>query len=140
MNTKRKIQSALLAGVMAASFAVPAMASPMMQPVHEGDATFITGGIGADEQQALEASAKNYNLEITNANKAGDFTADTNFQITSKNGREMISATNTGPLFYAKLPAGEYTIRATNGDQQIMRHVKVSTNRPEDMHLIWKQG
>jgi len=141
MSTIGKIQGVLLTGAMLAGFGVTALADTMMpQPMHEGSVAYISGGIGSDEQKALEASAGNYNLEITNANKAGQFTTDTNLVITSKNGREMIRVDNTGPLFYAKLPSGEYVIRAANGGQHEVRDVKISARKPADLHMIWKQS
>jgi len=140
MSGKHKIQDVFLAVVVLAGFAVPAMADSVnAQPMQEGNVTYISGGIGLDERKALLSSAKNYNLEITNANKAGQFAADTNLVITSKNGREMINIVGVGPLFYASLPIGEYIIQETNGDQHEVRNVKISARKPTDIHMIWKQ-
>jgi hypothetical protein len=141
MNALGKIRLALLTGIAVASFTVPALASPdMPQPVQEGNVMFISGGIGDDERQALEASAKNYNLEITSTDKTGHFMADTNFQITDPNGREIIHIDDAGPLFYAKLPPGAYTIQATNGDRHWKREVKISNGKPTGIHVVWEEG
>ncbi|MDR3424443.1 MAG: hypothetical protein P4M13_05115 [Alphaproteobacteria bacterium] len=139
MKTKSKIHWALLVGVAAVGFAVPAVAGTvMMSPVHDGSVTFVTGGIGLGQEKALEASAGEYNLEITNADKAGAFTADENFQIYGKDGRRLISVSDAGPLFYAKLPAGDYTIRAMEGGERTVRKVTVAANKSTAVHLIWK--
>jgi hypothetical protein len=108
-----------------------------MHPVQEGNMTYITGGVGDEERNALEAQAQYYNLKITNADKTGHYAADTNVTIQSKNGREMLSANDTGPLLYAKLPPGEYTITATNGDQRRVEKINVSATKSKDVELVW---
>ena len=140
MPSRHNMQGALLAAIMATALSAPALADTMMpKPVHRGDVTYISGGIGLGEQHALEAAARNYNLEITNADRKGEFTAGTNLVIKSKSGHDMVSVTDTGPLFYAKLPPGEYTIQAKSGNQQRMRHVTIAAKGSTDVHLIWPQ-
>jgi len=140
MFSHHKMQAALAAVVMAAGFAAPAVAAGTLpRPVHRGDVTYISGGFGQGEQHALEAAAKKYNLEITNADKKGEFTAGANLVIRSKSGRDVLRASNTGPLFYAKLPPGNYTIQATSGGQKRVRHVKIAAKGSTDVHLIWPQ-
>lgn len=139
MASQRNMQGAVLAAIMATALSIPAFADEMPQPVHQGDVTYLSGGIGSGEQHALEAAARNYNLEITNADRKGEFTAGTNLVIKSRSGHDVLRATDTGPLFYAKLPPGEYTIQATSGDQQRVRHVKIAAKGSTDVHLIWPQ-
>ena len=140
MLSHQKMPAALLAAIMATALSAPALAGAMMpKPVHQGDATYISGGIGLDEQHALEAAARNYNLEITNADRKGEFTDGINLVIKNKSGHDMLRATDTGPLFYAKLPPGGYTIQATSGDQQRVRHVTIAAKGATDVHLIWPQ-
>jgi len=140
MPSQQTMQGALLAAIMATALSVPALAGEMMpQRVHQGNVTYISGGIGWGEQHALQAAARNYNLEITNADRNGEFTAGTNLVIKSGSGHDVLHATDTGPLFYAKLPPGEYTIQATSGNQQRVRHVKIAARGSTDVHLIWPQ-
>ncbi len=143
MNSKQKIRIALLVGAIVTGSVAPAFAAnfnSLPQPVHEGNVTYISGGIGSDEEQALQSEAKSYNLQITNANKAGDFTIDDSLVIESKDGREIISANDAGPLFYAKLPPGEYKVEATSGDHREIRNIKISYNHNDHLHLIWQQS
>jgi len=102
MPSQQTMQGALLAAIIATALSVPALADEMMpQPVHRGNVTYISGGIGWGEQRALRAAARNYNLEITNADRKGEFTAGTNLVIESGSGHDVLHATDTGPLFYA---------------------------------------
>ena len=104
-------------GLLAATVAVgcgvsafDAYAGPM--PVHRGQISYITGGIGEDEEDAMKAAAGDYNLLISNAEKDGEFTAGTNLVIRDAKGNEVLRARNTGPLFYAQLPPGRYVVDA----------------------------
>jgi hypothetical protein len=126
----------LTTGLISSSFVADLSAAS--QSIHEGNITYISGDIGSDEEQAIKSEAKDYDLRVSSATKAGDFIADTSFVIKSENGHEMIRADNTGPLFYAKLPAGEYIIEASVGEQKKIRDIKISDRHPVDMHLIWQ--
>jgi hypothetical protein len=140
MRTIEKLHTIMLAIVAAAAFAFPVIAQDMAKPVTVGDVTYINGGVGMDERKALESTEKNYDLIISNADKKGEFTLDTNVVITGKAGREMLKVDNTGPLFYVKLPAGEYTVKAMNGDLHAERKVNVSPRKQVYIHFIWASG
>ncbi len=138
MLSLRHVQGVTLAATLAAGVAAPALAALPM-PMHQGGITYISGGIGMGEQRALEAQARRYDLAITNANRAGDFTTDTALVIRSKTGHEVLKVADTGPMFYAKLPPGDYVIQATNAGQERTRDVKIASRRMADVHLIWPQ-
>ncbi len=138
MTTFQKARNAMMLGALAAVLAAPALASPAMQPVQEGNITYISGGIGDDEREQLHAGASEYNLKIINSDPTGHYTADTNLTIQSKDGRQMISAADTGPLFYAKLPAGRYTIDAVNHGQHHIQDVNVSSGKTQSIKMIWR--
>lgn len=125
--------SAVLIGTTAPAFA-------QIQPTHDNYVTYISGGIGADEQQAIKTSAHGYNLAVTNANKTGDYVADVNLSIQSRRPGEQINISNTGPLFYAKLPPGDYTLKATAGDQTVVRTIRISSDKLVNLHFVWQQS
>ncbi len=130
----------VLAAAVAASAALPALAGPAFpKAVQQGQVSYMTGGIGEDEQQAMEASARDYNLLISNAEKDGEFTAGTDYFITDSHGRAILRAHNTGPLFYAQLPAGSYVIHATYDGIQKVKDISIGARAPTDIHLIWPQ-
>jgi hypothetical protein len=151
-----RFHTATLAGIMAVALAAPAFAQgaystlPMpendgmryqqanLQPKQEGDVTYITGGIGDSEVDQLKSESVNYNFQMINSDPTGHYTADTNLVIQSKDGREMVRVDNAGPLFYAKLPPGEYTVDATNGAQHETKTVRVAASGHSEMHLIWR--
>jgi opacity protein-like surface antigen len=140
MKTAHKIQNVLLAVLMATAVSAPALASdpmPEMQPVQNGNVTFITGGVGIDQRKALESEAGSYNLRITNANRRGQLTTDDTLDIRSSNGHDVISVSGTDPLFYAKLPPGSYTVDARSGNEHKEQKVTISANKPTSLELVW---
>lgn len=139
MFSDRKTQAALLVLTVAALAAPAFAAPPLPQPMHQDGVTYISGGIGQSEQRALEAGAKNYNLAITNADKEGAFIDGTKLAVKAKSGKDVLDVAAAGPLFYAKLPPGDYTIDASSGGQTHRRHVSVPAKGAADLHLIWSQ-
>ncbi|MFA1594851.1 hypothetical protein, partial [Serratia nevei] len=72
---------------------------------------YINGGVGQDEQNAMRALRADYNLLLTFATKqSGAFRSDVQLYIMDAKGTTLLSVPNTGPMFYAKLPAGTYRI------------------------------
>lgn len=140
MRPHRRIQGTMFATLLGTALSTSALAQTTLpQPVHRGDLTYVTGGVGLTEQHVLEANAKDYNLAITNSNKAGDFTVGTDLIIKNTQGHEVLRVADSGPLFYAKLPPGDYMIQATNEGQHRARDVKIGAKRTTDVHLIWPQ-
>jgi hypothetical protein len=78
-----------------------------------GGTPYVTGGVGEDERAQVEAAAKGYNMKLVFAEADGAFVADVQVTIKSDDGQTVLSAVSKGPLFFAKLPAGTYTVEAT---------------------------
>jgi len=108
-----------------------------LQPVQSGNVTYITGGIGDEERSALDAVKKDYNLRIVSAHTDGAFAGDTRIVIRDHNGDQLVDAA-AGPLFYAKLPTGSYTVEATNQGRIKQQHVTVGHNKAASVHLSWQ--
>lgn len=126
----------LLSAAALLSMTSVAFAQDALSVQTQGDVQFITGGIGIDERDQLEAAKSDYNLHITNASADGAFANDTNLSIADRKGTEVVNAV-AGPIFYAALPAGTYTITATQGEQQQKKTVKVGKATTKT-NLFWK--
>lgn len=109
----------------------------VLQPVQSGNVTYITGGIGDEERSALDAVKKDYNLRIVSAHTDGAFAGDTRIVIRDHNGDQLVDAA-AGPLFYAKLPTGSYTVEATNQGRSKQQHITVGHNKATSVHLSWQ--
>jgi hypothetical protein len=119
-----------------APMAGSATADAQLQPTHQGNITYITGGIGEEERNELDAAKKDYNLHITNADKTGAFTGDTHIAILDHDGNQLVNVA-VGPIFLASLPAGQYRIEATDGSQTKKQTIAVGRTKPVSIHMAW---
>jgi hypothetical protein len=124
--------------------ATPPRDIPLIETANDNrshpDVTYITGGIGEDEQQMLEAVKPEYNLHIMSASMNGAFVGDAQVLITRGNGEQTEEMLNVvaGPLLYVKLPAGSYSLLASLGEQTKRQNFTIGVKRKTArVHLGW---
>lgn len=88
-----------------------AIVAPEMRK--QGDASYLSGGVGDEERKHLEDQARNFNLKITFAGASGAYGGGSRVEIRDASGKSVIDAESRGPLFYAQLPPGSYTVTAS---------------------------
>lgn len=100
--------------------------------------TYVTGGIGDDEREAIEAAKEDYNLHVTSASNDGAFVGDARVVIVNKAGEEMLNVV-AGPLLYVRLPAGNYVLDASLGEQKKHQSFTVAKKgQPVMIRMGWK--
>jgi hypothetical protein len=138
MMSRYRTHYALAAVIVAAGCAAPVLAETMpLRAHHQGGIAYITGGVGDEELAAFRASARDYDLQITNSEKDGEFTAGTSLVVQAKGGQDVLVLRSTGPLVYAQLPPGEYTIHATFKGVERVQAATIAGKGATDIHLIW---
>jgi len=109
-----------------------ALADPA--PKQQNGISYVNGGVGQEEQSAMRAQRADYNLLLTFATRqSGAYRSD----IMDAKGTTLLSAANTGPMFYAKLPAGTYRISAAAEGKVFKRSVRIGA-APKEMTLHWE--
>ena len=76
------------------------------------DVEYMAGGVGIGERQAMEEMAKDYNLKVVFAKVQGNYLADIPVAIMKPTGEKVLETVASGPWLFAKLPHGEYTVKA----------------------------
>jgi hypothetical protein len=76
------------------------------------DVEYMAGGVGIGERQAMEEMAKDYNLKVVFAKVQGNYLADIPVAIMKPTGEKVLETLANGPWLFAKLPYGEYTVKA----------------------------
>ncbi len=104
----------------------------------QGDISYVSGGIGEDESDALQATQHNYNLQIMNADKSGHFSGDTRITISDLNHAMLLDAIS-GPLFYANLPKGRYIVEGFANEQTKKQVVTIATGKLAHVRFIWPE-
>ena len=132
------MQRTLAAVVLAVCLSPAAVLAATLTPQQQNGITYINGGVGEEEQGAMKAQRADYNLLLTFASKqSGAYRSDVQLDIADAKGNSLVSAANTGPMFYAKLPPGTYHISAAAEGKTFKRTVKVG-KAPKEIILHWE--
>jgi len=134
----RALANAALPFTLALAVCLISPAVAAAQPKEQNGATYINGGVGTDEQNAMQALRADYNLRLTFATKqTGAYRSDVQLDIADTKGASVLSVANTGPMFFAKLPPGTYRISAAAEGKTFKRTVKLG-NGAKEMTLHWE--
>lgn len=109
----------------------PAAASAADYPV-------MSGGVGLDERQSMESSARDYNLKLAFAAPNGEYFDNVQVAIASAGGKKVYEGSSDGPWFFIKLPPGRYTVAATMNGKTIHRNVRVPNS--SKIHFYFPAG
>lgn len=97
-------------------------------PVQEtrGEVTVMHGGIGLEDRAVLAQKASDHNLRLTFARKgSGAYLSDVKVVIRNKQGAVLVDTVASGPWLLARLPAGEYTVAATEQGNTLTQAVSI---------------
>jgi hypothetical protein len=86
---------------------------------------YVSGGVGEDALAQLNERAKDYNLKLVFTLNEGNYLADVDVAVKDSSGRTVVQDLAEGPIFMAKLPAGQYTVAATYEGRTTTRKLKV---------------
>jgi len=119
---------------------VSALASESAAPPlrSEGGISYRSGGVGKDERDALLLVTRDYSLKLVFAGRRQtEFIAEVSVDVFDQNGRKVIAATDTGPLFLADMPAGTYRIVASfRGDTQ-EKNITLRPGKQTQLAFYW---
>lgn len=136
-NLNRLNMAGLMAGLMVATSAMAyTFQTETLVEQTDGNVTYVTGGIGEMETYELEMAKPYYNLHVINAAPAGAYVSDTSVIVEDSKGNDML-AVRTGPLLYANLPAGRYTLMAEQAGVVQTKKFTISAKKSADVRLIW---
>lgn len=132
----------ILAAAMAAALAGPAFAQTpagATTPSASAEYPVLSGGVGLEERQAMEAQAGNFNLKLAFAAPSGEYFDNVGVMIARTNGGKVYEGTSDGPWFFIKLPPGRYTVAATMNGKTIHRNVRVPQRSASKLHFYFTE-
>ena len=124
-----------LAALTIATFAM-AQASPE-QVITQNGVSFVSGGVGVDSQERLNAREKEFNLKLVFTLVEGNYLADIGVTVKNAAGKTVIEHTAEGPFFMAKLPAGTYSVSVVDDGKEQTRKVAVRDGRLRTEYFRW---
>jgi hypothetical protein len=99
---------------------------------------YVNGGIGNEEQEALKAMRKEYNLQLTFATKgSGEYMSNIHLSIENKSGMTLFNSKGIGPLFLIQLTPGTYQVTAKSRDMIQTKTVSVGNSGIKDLFFYW---
>ena len=119
----------------------PALASNLPATHRQGAVSYLSGGIGLSESDAIKHVAKAYPLElefVLNAKPKAEYLADVKVQIKNAHDKTVLKATAGGPFLLAKLPAGKYTVSADRDGKVVHRLIQIAANGHQRVVFEWQ--
>jgi len=137
--------SVVLISIFSAPFSTSSLAqeetTPLPQVQSQGQAEFITGGVGKDESEGIAQAAGTWPLMLELSQSAAtpraEFISDVQITIKDKSGNTVLDMRSEGPYVLVKLPAGKYSLDATYESKTLHRNVSLEKGRSVRLSLMW---
>jgi len=131
-----------LAGVLSTAAVAGAATMANLPPEQkQGSIGFRSGGVGVEQRTAMKEVARNYALELefVKGTKAPrEYLSGVRVDIKDTADQTVLSTVSEGPLLLARLPAGKYSISATDAGSTESRTIVVSEGKPQRVVFDWK--
>jgi hypothetical protein len=108
----------------------------------QGTVSFITGGIGSDQSNAMYAAAKKWSVLIEmsqiDGSGRGVWIAGINVRILDSKQKTVLETVSDGPLMLLNAPAGQYEIEATYQSKVLKRSLTIKDKENQRVTLFWR--
>lgn len=104
---------------------------------HSGDVSFVSGGVGQESLDQLNAMSHDFNLKLVFALNSGAYLSGVQVGIVDGKGKTVVDAMSNGPWFMAKLPSGNYQVMATVAGKVEQRRVAVGPSQIKTVDFRW---
>ena len=112
--------------------------SSMIKQQSQGDVTFISGGIGGEERDVLQAVRADYNLALLfSMQGTGEYFSDVTVSISDAKHQTVLDTVSDGPMLFAKLKPGRYRVSADHEGQVINKNVTVDGKHRSALSFTW---
>ena len=127
--------------IIALGIAATAARAEDVPEVHTyGNVSYVSGGVGEEHAQAMEAVRRDYPLTILFVREdkpKNAYLADIPVVIKDAKGKVVLEATSDGPFLYVKMPAGRYSVSATHEGDTRTAQVYVPLKGHKNMVFVW---
>jgi len=120
-------------------FGFPAVAEqPLIEPQTQGEVSFISGGVGSDEQKAMQAVRAKYNLCLLFSEKGtGEYLSGVKVNIANPGGHTFLETVSDGPMLFAKLKPGRYVVTVDQAGHLVQRTAAVGVEQKTSLSFTW---
>jgi len=142
MTVKPIIAGLVLGSGLALALNAGAATQSHMPPEHKAGAiTYLSGGVGQDQADAIRHAAPSYPLELEFVAKAkpkDEFLAAVKVRIMNAHDKMVLDTTSDGPFLLARLPAGKYKVSAEHDGKTEHRTVDIVAHEHRRVVFEWK--
>ena len=117
----------------------PAQAAEPQVRLSKNGISYMTGGIGHEEVLEMRPHAKKFTLNLLfSEGDAGQSVTAVNVNIYNEQSELIFRLKGSKPVLYVNLPAGTYTILATNDGEKLRHKLTIEGNTNQKVILNWK--
>ena len=98
---------------------------------------FVTGGIGEEELEEINAVRGEFNLKLLLAEKSGTYLAGVQVVVLDENGKTVLDVQEAGPVLLAKVPPGSYRISAIRENLVQKRSLNIRAGVLQTLVIHW---
>ena len=98
---------------------------------------YITGGIGEEELEEINAARSGFNVRVLLAEKSGGYVTGVRVVVSEVGGAKVLEVESAGPYLLTRLPEGNYRIAATYADQARQQDFSVQPGRAHEVVFRW---
>jgi hypothetical protein len=116
-----------------------ALAEPLhIQQQSQGEVRFVSGGVGVDEVNAMRAMRADFNLSLLfSVQGSGEYVSDVKVQITDQRGQEVLETISEGPMLWAQLKPGRYTVRVDRDGKIVRKTATLGSQQRTSLSFTW---
>jgi len=119
------------------SSSTPAALPPVQS---QGQTEYLTGGIGADESEAILQEARTWPLVLElaqNGPTRAAYISDVRITIKDGSGTMILDTVTEGPFLLVRLVPGKYSIYASYESKTLHRDVSIGKGGSNKIMLLW---
>lgn len=131
----KKILPIFLLAILVSTLAVQAQPLPKIKTFV--DVEYVSGGISLEEEQALAEMTKDFTLKVVTALSCGDYLNKINLLILDAADGIVLETVTNGPILYANLADGKYTVVASAFGEQYKKPITAKTGRQKQLVFYW---
>ena len=110
---------------------------PRLQVRTQNGVEYVSGGVSREEEDAINSMGKGFNLKLTLAQANGEYMGGAHIRIDGTGNHAVVETQSEGPLFFAKLPAGSYTIHVSSEGQQFTKVAQITGAGQQQLSFVW---
>jgi len=126
-----------LGGHSALAQSKPENFSNLPQPQRQGEVTFISGGVGSNESEAMRSAARHWPLALRFSNPNNDYLTGVRVYITDPHGGEILQADSRGPYMLVRLRQGRYIVRVSYQENEQTQPIEVRGKGEARLAFSW---